>query len=104
MGVVSKFFILSSPNCKKKKNNGRVFVFEELYIDHLHKLNTKIHHLYLRNRKHFPCFHSYKNTSGCLEEREIEVVRVFSRNFEFSQASTSVSRTYRNTGEMFSKA
>ena len=41
--------------------------------------------------------YSYRNTSGSLGEREIEVY--FKRNFEFSQTSTSVSITYGNTGE-----
>ena len=50
--------------------------------------------------------YSYRNTNGSLGEREIEVgitrariERVFPRNSEFSQTSTSVSVTYGNTGK-----
>ena len=50
-------------------------------------------YLYLRNRKHFPCFHT-------VIETRMEVWENF--NFSFSQTSTNVSITYGNKGEMFS--
>ena len=51
--------------------------------------------------------YSYRNTSGSLGEREIDVGTqarrgVFPHNSEFSQTSTSVSITYGNMGEIFS--
>ena len=60
---------------------------------------------YLRNRKHFPCFHTVIETRVEVWENEKlkwehePVGRVFPRYFEFSQTSTSVSITYENTGK-----
>ena len=61
---------------------------------------------YLRNRKHFPRFHTVIYIELRVEVRENEklkwereIGRVFLRNFEFSQTSTSVSITYGNTGK-----
>ena len=63
----------------------------------------------LRNRKHFPCFHTVIETRVEVWENEKlkwenePVGRVFSRNFSFSQTCTSVSTTYENTrGKMIS--
>ena len=51
---------------------------------------------YLRNRKHFPCFHT---VIGTLVEVWENGKLKFPRNFEFFQTSTCVSITYGNTGE-----
>ena len=56
--------------------------------------------IHLRNRKHFPCFHTVTETrvevweNEKLEWEHESVGRVFPRNFEFSQTSTRVSITY----------
>ena len=58
------------------------------------------HYLYFMFKKYntfsmFPYSYIYRDTSGSLRERDIEVeTRVSPRNFEFSQTSTSVSITY----------
>ena len=44
--------------------------------------------LYLRNRKHFPCFHTVIETRVEVWKNELLVERVFPRNFESSQTST----------------
>ena len=62
--------------------------------------------LWLRNRKHFPCFHTviaiqvevWENEKLKWEHEHI-LWLVFPRNFEFSQTSTSVSITYGNMGK-----
>ena len=63
--------------------------------------------LSLRNRKQFPCFHTVIETRVEVWENEKlkweyePVGRVFPRNFEFSQTSTSVSRAYGDTENVF---
>ena len=57
----------------------------------------------LRNRKHFPCFHTVVETRVDVWENEKlkwehePIGRVFPRYFEFSQTFTSVSITYGST-------
>ena len=59
---------------------------------------------YLRNRKHFSCFRIVFETRVEVWENEklkweYELIRrMFPRNFDFFQTSTSVSITYGNTG------
>ena len=58
---------------------------------------------HLRNRKHFPCSHTVIETrvevweNAKLKWEHGPAGRVFPRNFEFFQTSTSVSITYGNT-------
>ena len=67
-----------------------------------------VFHWHLRNRKHFPCFHTVLETRVEVWENEKlkwehkPVVRVFQRNSKFSQTFTSVSITVCKHGEMFS--
>ena len=64
--------------------------------------------LYLRNRKHFLCFHTVIETrvkvweDEKLKSEHEPVGREFPRNLKFFQTSTSVSITYENTGKMVS--
>ena len=93
--TLKSFEVYTQPTCFSKKE----------YTQLVKVLHENPFDPFLRNRKHFPCFHTVIETRVEVWENEKlkwehePVGRVFPRNFEFSQTSTSVSITYGNTGK-----